>query len=98
MFGADRRAHRAEFFRKINTLPNTELYSYSFLIFVFKSLKGLGGANMYKVYWGTSNTRLNSQGGVPVPFARTKLYKKIIFVDAAVRWNSLPVFIRQLDN
>ena len=55
------------------------------MIFVFKSLKGLGGADMYQVYSGAYNTRLNSQGGHAVHFARTNLYKKSIRIDAAVR-------------
>ena len=46
MFGADRSAHCAEFFREINIPPITELYSYRSLIFVCKSLKGLGCADM----------------------------------------------------
>ena len=62
------------------------------------SIKGLGGAEMYQVYSGAYKTRLNSQGGLAVPFTRTNLFNKTIRVDAAVRWNSLPVFIRQFDN
>ena len=55
MFGADRRAHNAEFFREINTLPFTDLYSYMSMMFVSKSLKGLDGADMYQVYLGLIN-------------------------------------------
>ena len=69
MFGADRRAHRAEFFKEINALPITELYSYMCLISVSKNLKMLDGADMYQVSSGSYNTRLNSQGGLVVPFA-----------------------------
>ena len=83
-----------QFFRENKTLPITELYSYMSLVFVFKSFKGLGGADMYQVYSGAYNTRLNLQGGLGVPFPRNNLYKKSILVDAAVRWNSIPVFIR----
>ena len=47
---------------------------------------------------GAYNARLNLHGGLAVPFARTNLYKKSIRVDAAVRWNSVPVFISQFDS
>ena len=69
-----------------------------YLIVFFKSLKGFGGTEMYKVFSGAYNIRLNPEGGLAVPFARTNLYKKSIRVDAVVRWNSLPVFRRQFDN
>ena len=69
-----------------------------FLDFVFKSLKGLYGADMYQVYLGAHETSLNSQGGLAVPLARTNFYMKSIRASAAARWKSFPVFIRQFDN
>ena len=53
---------------------------------------------MYQVYSGAYNKRLNLQGGLAVPSAESKLYKKSIRVDVAVRWSSPPAFIRQFDS
>ena len=81
MFDADRGAHCIEFFREMNTLHITEIYSLMHLIFVYKSLKWFGVADMYQVY----NTCLNSKGGPTVPFAKTNLLMNRISDDAAVR-------------
>ena len=99
MFGADRRAHSAGFFKEMNILPMSEIYYYMSLIFVFKSLHGLGGVvDMFEIYEGSYNTRLNSQGSIRIPFARTSLYKNSVRIDAAVKWNSLSRNLRELDN
>ena len=42
--------------------------------------------------------KLNSRSDLAESFAWIKSYKRSIRVDAAVRWNSLPVFMRQCDN
>ena len=99
MFGADRRAHSAGFFKEMNTLPMSEIYCYMSLIFVFKSLYGLGGvSDMFEIYEGSYNTRLNSQGSIRIPFARTNLYKNSVRIDAAMKWNNLFRNLRELDN
>ena len=85
MFGADLRAHCVEFFS--GKLTHYPLLNYIVIsLWFLKSLKGAEGADIYQVYSGAYNARLNSQGGLAVPFVITNLYKRTIRVDAEIRW------------
>ena len=91
MFGAERSAHFAYILGKL--IPNCIVMS---LFSNFERLKGLSCADMYQDFSADQNTRLNSEGSLAAPFARTNLYKNSIRVE--VRWKSFPVFMRQCDN
>ena len=95
MSGVGKYEHTGPLFQSLNVLKMIDIRKYCTAIFVFRSLRGLNGANgLFKFSEANYVTRLSHDHPLKIPLMKTRNSQQSIEYQGVKIWNSLPHSVR----